>query len=1039
MPVLRTCFVGSLLLLLLLTQAVGCAEQHENPAISGHDIRLAFLHTSDIHARILPYRMEVILTDEELGLAQENEPFGGIARIAHIIRRERARGPRVLFVDTGDYFQGAPSFNAFMGEAETRAMSELRPDVVAVGNHEFDTGLSNYAYQLAKRSTFPSLAANYLFEEDNPLKRLVEPYSIVQVGGVKVGVIGVGDFSSLSSITDVGNSLHIIPLNIEQSVQEWIDILRPTVDLIAIASHAGLHRDEQLIRCTTGIDVLFGGHLHIVLEPPKVVQDAAGRNVPIVHSGAFAKFVGRLDTVLRRAPADYCCEPGSAGCRREEYALAGQAYDCVGLELASHDYELFPVDATVPNDPTMLQLMEEYRLRLNQKVDLTGVFAYTARILTKYGYGGGSSSLGNLVAETMRQYARVDIGFTNTLGIRSNMNPGPVTQDDLYNIFPFNNTITTLYMSGEDLQALFDYNTRRSAGRGCVGQLQVSGIQFTMNCKMPPPECRCTAERDVCPGTIGLTYANEVDCGPGADLRLDDVLDDGRTRLEHCAAAAGCELTDTCDNLCVCPAEAQWISQCRCPPLAQDIYVTDCSNPAAGIQTLCTDLAQRLGPEAAGDLILRDPQTDCACTRIDHPAGRALVFEVATNDYIAHGGSGFTILRANTTQVDTGLPMREAVLEELVRSPKCIEDCRSDDGRLSIASCYTYGTCVADVAAYWASYCDHADETTYGESDTVGDNQCAVDLGICESDEDCHDPAESCREGGCRTCRFPVDCLDLGTEDVEFNCYGGRCQPARFRCVRGRCLARCTQNSDCPRFDEAPAGQRVCLNGTCMPAQDGFCVDAADCSPGLKLCHGEAPPCDVDRDCEGAGAGLVCVSRLCVPERRSCTDETGCDAGETCAFGYCAEAVTACANDGDCPAGGACRGGLCSGPCGSCSEDAHCPNGLVCSQGYCIAPLVDCVDHQCRGSCASNVDCLIGAVCKAGHCVPAVCERAVTAGEACRLRAQWRAREECLRLPCPQALEDGRISRILPENLADLPDDPPANDPEDIDDTIEAY
>ena len=36
-------------------------------------------------------------------------------------------------------------------------------------------------------------------------------------------------------------------------------------------------------------------------------------------------------------------------------------------------------------------------------------------------------------------------------------------------------------------------------------------------------------------------------------------------------------------------------------------------------------------------------------------------YEVATNNYIAHGGSGFAMLERNTTQRDTGVSIRDVV------------------------------------------------------------------------------------------------------------------------------------------------------------------------------------------------------------------------------------------------------------------------------------------------------------------------------------------------------------------------------------------
>ena len=81
---------------------------------------LTLLHTSDIHSRLLPYDYAPIKTDIDLGIVPEAGPFGGATRIATILRRERARADRVLHLDSGDSFQGAPIFNVNFGEVEFR-------------------------------------------------------------------------------------------------------------------------------------------------------------------------------------------------------------------------------------------------------------------------------------------------------------------------------------------------------------------------------------------------------------------------------------------------------------------------------------------------------------------------------------------------------------------------------------------------------------------------------------------------------------------------------------------------------------------------------------------------------------------------------------------------------------------------------------------------------------------------------------------------------------------------------------------------------
>ena len=63
------------------------AVQGSSPDIAGRDVRLTFLHTSDIHSRLLEYEFDPSFTDNQLGLADEMGPYGGIAEMGTLLRR----------------------------------------------------------------------------------------------------------------------------------------------------------------------------------------------------------------------------------------------------------------------------------------------------------------------------------------------------------------------------------------------------------------------------------------------------------------------------------------------------------------------------------------------------------------------------------------------------------------------------------------------------------------------------------------------------------------------------------------------------------------------------------------------------------------------------------------------------------------------------------------------------------------------------------------------------------------------------------------
>jgi 5'-nucleotidase/UDP-sugar diphosphatase len=540
-----------------LLAPAGCVvNEGEKVDLGGQDVLLTLLHTSDTHSRLFPYALEVGQVDATLGLLQDNGPFGGGARLAYLVKRERGRAGRSLWVDTGDPFQGAPIFNYFEGEAEFRVWSEIGVDVMAIGNHEFDRGGPNLAKQLDTWARFPALAANYRFEPSayspNELGRLVKPYVVFNLRGLRVAVIGIGDVGSMFSIFETGNKLGITPLNVVETTQQWVDFLRPQVDVIVVATHQGLSGDEYTIRHTEGIDVLLGGHLHIVLDPPKVLADCQDeelqrrtgctpRPVILAHSGGFMKYLGRLDVVLRQNPAD----PRN------------------GYEVASHEYTLYPVDSTVPEDPAVAYLLEPYRIRMEQQIDLNRLIGYAPATVRRFGMLGGDSQLGNLVADSMwlRNGIETDFALTNTTGIRTDLNAGPVTTEAMFNVFPFDNTITTMFLSGLEVQDLFDYVARRTASRGCASQAQIAGAEIVVNCRG-------------CVRTGGLPCAESVVIGSGTRARSID------------------------------------------------------------------------------------------------PNGS---YELATNNYLAQGGSGYVVLRRNTTQQDSGIAQRDAVIDRIRQGAPCVD------------------------------------------------------------------------------------------------------------------------------------------------------------------------------------------------------------------------------------------------------------------------------------------------------------------------------------------------------------------------------
>ena len=608
----------------VLAAICSCTVTQEQPNLVGQDIRLTFIHTSDIHSRLFPYNFQPNVFDRRDGLTLP--PYGGIARMATIAKDIRRSSQRSLWLDSGDCFQGAPVFNLFKGEAEMRALSLAGMDGAVLGNHEFDLGAKNLFDKIDNWATFPILAGNYAWDNPPPgavnpdgrsLRDVVQPYAIYDVKGLKVGVIGMGNTSTITSIYEGGNNLGFRPLDDQAALDGWVRLLRPQVDLVVVVSHLGLDEDEDLTASQVeldpnenfdkgtlaGVDLILGGHLHIVTDPPKLIpNDDKGHNTILVHSGAFAKFVGRLDVVVKVG------EDNNDPERRSR--------------ITSFAFNNIPVQSNVQEDAEVAGLMWPYSVKINQEIDLNGVFAFVSakqlpegttcqehadcddtqrcdvaagrcanvQKVARNNQAGGDSQLGNLVARSMQLQEGVEAEFaiTNSLGIRADFEYGPLTIEQMYNVFPFENSITVIYLSGAEVQETLDYVAQRSATRGCRTQAQVSGIAFDM----------------VCGGPNGA-YAKDIAIG------------------DNCRG-------DTDGN---------------------------------GI------------PNPDGPIDFNK------CARLNLSS----LYRVAVNDYIAAGGSGFDVLRRNTSKQDTGISLRDSLRVFLNTQSKCVDQLDDSDRNVKVA------------------------------------------------------------------------------------------------------------------------------------------------------------------------------------------------------------------------------------------------------------------------------------------------------------------------------------------------------------------
>ncbi|HBZ33616.1 MAG TPA: metallophosphatase [Bacteroidales bacterium] len=249
---------------------------------------LVILHTNDTHSQVEPHEKDV----------KKYGGLGGYARRMQAVNEIRANAAdsAVILVDAGDFFQGTPYFNLFHGKVEVEAMNKMGYDAATLGNHEFDYGLDTLAARL-RMAQFPIVCANYDVK-GTPLEGLVQPYTIVERQGLRIGIFGLG-----VSDTSLILSKNFYPVRYTDPIEatkKSVKTLREDeqCDVVVCLSHLGftfdrtLVCDSMLIAQTTGVDAVIGGHTHMMVT--KHINNAAGDSVPVAQMLKTGSYLGKM-------------------------------------------------------------------------------------------------------------------------------------------------------------------------------------------------------------------------------------------------------------------------------------------------------------------------------------------------------------------------------------------------------------------------------------------------------------------------------------------------------------------------------------------------------------------------------------------------------------------------------------------------------------------------------------------------------------------------------------------------------------------------
>lgn len=253
---------------------------------------LVILHTNDTHSCVFPLNPN--LADTMLA------GRGGFVRRAEMVKRERAKHPKLLLLDSGDFSQGSPYYTLYKGDVEIGMMNLMGYDAATIGNHEFDFGVENMA-RLFRKANFPIVCANYDFT-GTPLEGLVKPYTIIKRGGLRIGVFGLSPkLDGLVLASSCAGVKYNDPVKAANDVALTLKE-KEKCDVVICLSHLGWDilgiDDTEVTPMTRNVDIVLGGHSHTYFGQLQYLDDLDGKPVPNDQNGKHGIFVGKITVRL---------------------------------------------------------------------------------------------------------------------------------------------------------------------------------------------------------------------------------------------------------------------------------------------------------------------------------------------------------------------------------------------------------------------------------------------------------------------------------------------------------------------------------------------------------------------------------------------------------------------------------------------------------------------------------------------------------------------------------------------------------------------
>ncbi len=385
------------------------------------------------------YTLTVLSTNDVHGTWFDSTYVGnGIRRslfaVNHYVDSVRAAdgSGNVLVIDVGDCLQGdnAAYYYNYVDTVSRhlfpRLVGYMKYDAVVAGNHDIETGHRVYdrvAAQLDKEGV-PFLGGNVVRTDGKgsyfPL------YKVFKKAGLKVAVLGYENASIKSWLGEsVWSGMDFIP--IVDVVQKDVDYVRAKEkpDVVIAAMHSATGKGDGSVLEAEGMDVFnqVKGVDWVLCAHDHVPFVESRDTCAFINSGSHCRFLGH----------------GKMKIKVEGGKVVSKTFVT----------DLIPVKAEMA-DPVMREAFRKEFLAV-KAFTLKDVGVLTDDIVTRESYAG-QSAYTNVLHMLNLSCGIADISMAAPLTFNKTVKAGPLVFNDLFTIYPFENQLYVIRMTGEEIR-----------------------------------------------------------------------------------------------------------------------------------------------------------------------------------------------------------------------------------------------------------------------------------------------------------------------------------------------------------------------------------------------------------------------------------------------------------------------------------------------------------------------------------------------------------------------------------------------------------